>query len=83
MNNLNNKRLAAASAALVAAHAHADAEEAEHAAAAAVHDHDPSHAVSDEILAAEAAVEKARKKKDKIRNAEGGGATGVGTRMGY
>lgn len=68
-NNLNNKRLAEAKAALARAQsAHAEEDTAESAAAE---------------RALEVKVEKAQARKDRMRDAQGGGATGVGTRMGW
>lgn len=71
INNVNNRILARASADLAIAQA---------AEAAASPDDKVSHAG---VERAEHAVEKARARRERIIGAEGGGATGVGTRMGF
>lgn len=76
VNNINNKRLLAASAALAVAQEHA-------ASSDTIGLSTLPPAVAEELRTAAAAVEKAKTKRDKIREAEGGGATGVGTRMGW
>ncbi|GMK54340.1 hypothetical protein CspeluHIS016_0109260 [Cutaneotrichosporon spelunceum] len=73
LNHLNNKRLAAASAALSSA----ELREAEDIAAHV--DTTTSHA---DVERQRAAMEKARARKEKLLQSQGGGATGVGTRMG-
>ncbi|KAL1410459.1 hypothetical protein Q8F55_004470 [Vanrija albida] len=74
INNVNNRILARAHADL----ALAQAAEAEQAAA------HPEERVSHAgVERAEHAVEKARARRERIRGGEGGGATGVGTRMGF
>ncbi|TXT11178.1 hypothetical protein VHUM_01929 [Vanrija humicola] len=74
INNVNNRILARASADLALA-------QADEAAQAAAHPEEKvSHA---HVERAEHAVEKALSRRERIRGAEGGGATGVGTRMGF
>jgi hypothetical protein len=70
INNVNNKRLATAQAALALAHAHAEESP------------DSPEALEAERIAA-IEVEKALTRKHKIHDSQGGGATGVGTRMGF
>lgn len=73
LNHVNNKRLAAAAAALSTA----ELREAEDVAAHV----DASRAHAD-VERNRIAMEAARKRKEKLLEAQGGGATGVGTRMG-
>ncbi|BEI87804.1 uncharacterized protein CcaverHIS019_0105220 [Cutaneotrichosporon cavernicola] len=73
LNHLNNKRLAAAAAALSTA----ELREAEEIAAH--HDATAAHA---DVELQRAVMDKARARKEKLLQSQGGGATGVGTRMG-
>ncbi|WOO77183.1 Protein SYM1 [Vanrija pseudolonga] len=74
LNHVNNKRMAEANAALTSAQA---LEAGEKALAP-----DLPALSSAEVEAAEAAIGELRKRREKIRGEEGGGATGAGTRMG-
>ncbi|KLT42993.1 hypothetical protein CC85DRAFT_244940 [Cutaneotrichosporon oleaginosum] len=73
LNHVNNKRLAAAAAALSSA----ELREAESVAA-----HIDASAAHADVEKQKAAVEAARARKEKLLASQGGGATGVGTRMG-
>lgn len=76
INHVNNKHLAAAAAELQSAQALELVQQAAHPEV----DPAPAHV---DVERAQAAIERAQRKKEKIRGGEGGGATGVGTRMGY
>lgn len=83
MNNFNNRRLKLAAAELAAAQA-AEAEALAHGEI--VRSIDPAHPAKGSHEAVEKAqkeVEKRKAKLDKIAHAQGGGADGVATRMGY
>lgn len=83
MNNFNNRRLKLAAAELAAAQA-AEAEALAHGKI--VRSIDPAHPAKGSHEAVEKAqkeVEKRKAKLDKIAHAQGGGADGVATRMGY
>lgn len=70
---MNNKRLAAAAAALSTAELREAEDVAAHADASRSHE---------DVERTRAAVDAARARKEKLLGAQGGGATGVGTRMG-
>ncbi|TXT15667.1 hypothetical protein VHUM_00170 [Vanrija humicola] len=74
LNHVNNKRMAEANAVLSTAQ---EMEAGEKALAPELPA--PSHA---EVEAAEAAIGELRRRREKLRGEEGGGATGAGTRMG-
>jgi len=74
VNHINNKRLAAAAA------AHSSAEALEAAEAAAHVDTSAAHA---EVERTQAAIEAAKARHEKILASQGGGASGVGVRMGH